>query len=301
MVSEELSYEEIGIIVEALSKVGIRKYKVTGGEPLIRGDIIDVVRVIKEYGRGDDISLTTNGYYLGKYISKLVDAGLMRVNISLHTLSPYKFKEITGVDGFYNVIEGIKEAVNYRLNKVKVNTVVLKGINEDELWGIIEFAEDLGIHVQFIELHPVGKGKEIFSDYFASLDNFLNELSRASSKVIVRGELHNRPIYVLPTGTTVEVVRPVLNPIFCAGCSRIRIAPDGALMPCLSLNIRVPVKGVIKSALSRDEKINKLIDLIIEVNNLRRPSNMWPINKVVDIEYLRLLNLGNFNRGFRIT
>lgn len=175
------------------------------------------------------------------------------------------------------------------------------GVNEDELWAIIRFAENLGIHVQLIELHPIGRGKEVFSDYFVSLDNFLSELSKASSRIIVRGELHNRPIYVLPTGTTVEVVRPVLNPIFCAGCSRIRIAPDGALMPCLSLNIRVPVKDVIQSTLSRDEKISKLVDLIMKVNDLRRPSNMWPINKAVDIEYLRLLNLGNFNRGFRIT
>lgn len=296
----ELNHEELGILVEALAKVGIRKYKITGGEPLMRDDIIEVVKSVRNYGLAEDISMTTNGYFLEELAGRLVDGGLNRVNVSLHSLKPERFEFITGVNAVAKVISGIKEATNYDL-KIKINFVALKGINEAEVWDVVNFAEGLGVHVQLIELHPVGKGKNVFTDYHALLRDVLNRLSEKASKVIIRGELHNRPIYVLPSGITVEVVRPVLNPIFCAGCSRIRVAPDGSLMPCLSSDLKLPTIDLIRGKGSRDEKVSGVLDLISKVNDLRRPHVMWPLRGEVDLEYLNIVKLGGFTRKFRLT
>jgi len=300
IVDNELSFDDISVLAEALASVGIRKYKVTGGEPLLRSDVVDIVRVLKNYGKAEDLSMTTNGFYLGEYIGGLTDAGLNRVNISLHTLRSSRYEVITGVKALDRVILNIKKTMQYSIDKIKINSVVLKGINDDELWDIIGFAEGLGIHVQLIELHPVGRGKEVFTNYYSSLEEFIKELEGKATKIVVRGELHNRPIYVLSTGVTVEVVRPTSNPIFCAGCSRIRVLPNGNLTPCLNNYVSVPTIDIIKSTLSREEKVSKLVDLIVKVNNIRRPSNPWPLRGDVDIEYMKLLRLGGLKKGFRL-
>lgn len=298
--SDELKPEEVGIIAEALARVGVRKFKITGGEPLLRKDVAEVVREVDRWGMAEDISMTTNGYYLREFISGLVDAGLRRVNISLHTLREGVYEFIVGVNGLGKVIEGIKEVLRYPLTKVKVNAVILRGVNDAEVWDIINFAEGLGVHVQLIELHPVGRGKDAFNTYYTPLDDVVKRLNEICSRVIIRGDLHNRPIYELPSGITVEVVRPVLNPIFCAGCSRIRVMPDGSLMPCLNSSTAIPTVDVVRGNDGREEKVRKIVDTIIEVNKLRKPSSLWPIRDDVDREYMRIKKLGNFTKEFRL-
>lgn len=288
-------------MVEALAKAGIRKYKVTGGEPLMRDNVVEIVKILRDYGEAEDISMTTNGFFLKERINELVGVGLNRVNVSLHSLKPERFEFITGVNGLAKVTSGIKEAVNYDLNKVKVNFVALKGINDDEILDIIKFAEGLGVHVQLIELHPVGRGKNVFTDYHTSLGSTLKYLHDNSSRVMIRGELHNRPIFLLPSGITVEVVRPVLNPIFCAGCSRIRVAPDGGLMPCLNSDLKFSTADLIKGSGSRYQKVSGVLDVILKVNNVRKPHTLWPLKGEVDLEYLNIVKLGGFSKKFRLT
>lgn len=298
---DELSPDELSILAEAFARVGVRKYKITGGEPLLRDDVVEVVKCLRGYGGADDVSMTTNGFYLGERINKLVEGGLDRINVSLHSLRPSRFEFITGVNALERVVSGIKESLNYSLSKIKLNFVTLKGINEDEVWDVIKFAEDLGIHVQLIELHPVGRGKNLFSNYYASLSGVLADLREKAVKVMIRGELHNRPIYVLPSGTTVEVVRPVLNPIFCAGCSRIRVSPNGALIPCLNSDASFPTAHIIKGELCRDRKVDEVVKLILRVNSIRRPHALWPIKSDIEYEYLNLMKLGNPVRRFTLT
>ncbi|MEM0453915.1 MAG: GTP 3',8-cyclase MoaA [Sulfolobales archaeon] len=295
-----LSADELTILFEAFARVGMKKYKITGGEPLMREDITEIIEGLKNYGESEDISMTTNGFFLKERVGDLVEVGLNRINVSLHTLKPNRFELITGVNGVDEVTSGIKESLNYNLNKIKINFVALKGINDDEIWDIIRFAENLGIHVQLIELHPVGRGRNVFTDYHTSLSGILNELREKASKIMIRGELHNRPIYVLDTGTTVEVVRPVLNPIFCAGCSRIRVLPDGTLMPCLNNDIRLPTIHIIRGEGSRDQKISKIVNLIQDVNDKRKPHTLWPIKSDIDQEYLNIIKLGGFARRFKL-
>lgn len=296
----ELSPDELSILAEAFAKVGIRKYKITGGEPLLRDDIVKVVEILSNYGEAEDLSMTSNGFYLNEYIGELVDAGLNRVNVSLHSMKPNRFEFITGVNALERVVLGIKEAVNYNIGKIKINFVVLRGVNDDEVWDIIKFAEGLGVHVQLIELHPVGRGRHLFNDYYISLGNILTDLRESASKIMIRGELHNRPIYVLPSGTTVEVVRPVLNPIFCAGCSRIRVSPAGNLMPCLNSDLKLPTADIIKKDDERNKKVDEIVNIILKVNSLRKPYALWPLRGDVDYEYLNLIKLYSSTKTFRL-
>jgi len=287
----ELTASEWGLIAEALKRVGVESFKFTGGEPLVRSDIVKVVEEVYKRGRPRDLSMTTNGYYLKDYAGVLRSAGLRRLNISLPSLKKEVYEKITGVNGLSKVLEGIKEALNYGYDKIKLNVVVIKELNDGEIWDIIDFAQKHELHVQLIELHPVGKGKQEFSKYHSTLDKLLREIEKRSSKIIVRGELHNRPIYYLPTGITIEIVKPVLNPLFCAACSRIRVAPDGSLKPCLSASASVGIIDVVKSNNSEHTKIAIIIERIKKVNNMRAPYNMWPINISLEKEYSNLRRL----------
>ncbi|MBW9140997.1 MAG: GTP 3',8-cyclase MoaA [Candidatus Aramenus sp.] len=225
-----LGLEDILLVAKVSREFGVRSVKLTGGEPTLRKDLLEVVRGIKGLGIGD-VSMTTNGVLLGSLAEKLKEAGLDRVNVSLHAVSREKFREITGVDAFDKVIYGIKRAVEVGLRPVKLNYVVNKK-NEDEVFSFLELAQGLGVdEVHLIELHPVGLGKEYFS-YHEGLGKIEEFLKRNSRRVEVRNK-HFRPRYYLDGGLVVEVVKPYANPVFCAGCNRIRLTADGKLKTCL--------------------------------------------------------------------
>jgi cyclic pyranopterin phosphate synthase len=225
-----LGLEDILLVAKVSREFGVRSVKLTGGEPTLRKDLLEVVRGIKGLGIGD-VSMTTNGVLLGSLAEKLKEAGLDRVNVSLHAVSREKFREITGVDAFDKVIYGIKRAVEVGLRPVKLNYVVNKK-NEDEVFSFLELAQGLGVdEVHLIELHPVGLGKEYFS-YHEGLGKIEGFLKRNSRRVEVRNK-HFRPRYYLDGGLVVEVVKPYANPVFCAGCNRIRLTADGKLKTCL--------------------------------------------------------------------
>ncbi len=271
-----LTPEEYGIVARAAYSLGISSFKLTGGEPLVRPDIAEIVSGIRAEAPGADISMTTNGYYLAELASRLAEAGLDRVNVSLHSLREEVYRRITGVDGLEKVLKGLREASNAGFKLIKINAVVLKGLNDSELWSLLEFARDNGFVLQLIELHPVGLGSHIFKRHFTPLEAFEKELMERGARVRVRS-LHNRPIYELPDGSRVEVVKPYANPLFCLGCSRVRLLDDGTLSPCLNWRgRRVDLIGRLRSASSYEEKISKAVEALVEVNALRRPFYLWP-------------------------
>ena len=158
-VEETLSLDEIYEVAFAASECGITKYKITGGEPLIRDGIVDFIKKLHTLDNIKDITMTTNGFYLEKLAKDLKKAGLSSVNISLDTLKKEKFKKITGVDALNDVMAGIKEAINAGIS-TKINTVIQKGVNDDELFDIIELAKNDKLNIRFIEMMPIGHGKE---------------------------------------------------------------------------------------------------------------------------------------------
>ncbi|MCE4606074.1 MAG: GTP 3',8-cyclase MoaA [Desulfurococcales archaeon] len=267
-----LSLDEYSLVAEAASRVGISKVKFTGGEPLLREELPEIISVFKEYGSFDDLSLTTNGYLLKSLSEWLKEAGLDRLNVSLHTLKPEVYKFITGVNAHERVLQGIEKAIQTGYKQIKINMVVMKDINDSEIPDMIEFAFKKGLVLQLIELHPVGLGKENFGKYYLSLDEVEEYLSERSQKITIRKELHNRPIYFLDNGVKVEIVRPYNNWRFCMGCTRIRISPIGELFPCINwFGPRPNIRSYIKELKTREDKIRAIMNAIKDVNKLRRP------------------------------
>ncbi len=228
----KLSVEEIDRIVGICADYGVKRVKVTGGEPLLRKDVCDVFDVISSTKGIKDVSMTTNGIFLEKYAQGLKDAGLDRVNVSLDSIRPEVFSKVTTGD-LDRVIRGIKTAIDVNLNPVKLNMVAMRGINTDEIRDMIKFASETGAILQLIGLMENEYSKEFFDKYFYDLKPLEEEFEREASDVYVRKFMQGRTKYILDRGTEVEVVFPMHNTNFCANCTRMRITSDGKFKPCL--------------------------------------------------------------------
>jgi cyclic pyranopterin phosphate synthase len=222
--------DEIEAVVSMAADLGVRKIKLTGGEPLLREDIAEIVSRISPYV--EEVSMTTNAFHLAELAGKLKTAGLRRVNVSLHSACPEVFKEITGWNVLPEVKEGIMAALEAGLRPVKLNMVVMKGVNEREIPEMIDFAKDLGVTLQLIEYQPLERGAEEWERYHHDLRPLEEELESRSERIVER-EMHRRRQYHLKGGGVVEVVRPMHNSHFCGYCTRLRLTSDGRLKPCL--------------------------------------------------------------------
>lgn len=226
----EVTLEEIEAVVSVAAGLGINKVKLTGGEPLLRDDVVEIVRRISPYV--DEVSMTTNGYMLKEKACDLREAGLKRVNISFHSIDPEKFCKIIGRESVQAVREGIDAALECGLSPVKLNMVVMKGINDAEIEDMIAFSKETGVTLQLIEYQALEKGVDEYDSYHFDLKPLEEELAARSEKIVER-EMHRRKQYHLLGGGIVEVVRPMHNSEFCAYCTRLRMTSDGHLKPCL--------------------------------------------------------------------
>jgi len=230
----EMTLEEIENLVRAASRRGIRRVKLTGGEALLREDFLDIVKSLAPLV--DDLSLTTNGSRLEEMALELKDAGLDRVNVSLHTLDPATFVRITGRNNLEAVKRGIQSAVKAGLNPVKINMTVLKDINENEIKAMMDFAGRTGTILQLIELQYMPEENDrTWQRYWVDLEDAEQQLELEASEIRKRS-LHARRQYTVPLShgqVVVEVVRPTHNSSFCESCTRLRMTSDGRLKPCL--------------------------------------------------------------------
>ncbi len=228
-----ITADEIQRILSILSRFGVDAVKLTGGEPMLRQDIVEIVKRLRSVGLRE-ISMTTNGTRFSKLAAPLHDAGLSRVNISLHSLRKDRFQSITGVDGYDEAIGAVGAAIAARLLPVKLNITLMKGVNDDEIDDLIRFVRKSGgngkVVLQLIEL--VVTDPEFYEKYHCDLAPIEARLNSEALAVYRRG-MHNRPRYILPDGVTVEVVRPMHNSEFCMKNNRIRITHDGKFKPCL--------------------------------------------------------------------
>ncbi len=215
--------------------MGVRKVKLTGGEPLLRDDIVEVVARIAPIV--SEVSMTTNGSRLETLAGDLRRAGLKRINVSLHSLDHDVYARLCGLDIVDRVVRGIERAVEEGLSPVKVNMVVIKDLNDGNIPSMIDFCSRSGAILQLIEYMSdrVAENGCVFSERFYSLEGVERMLSdRATSTTL--NELHRRKRYSIQENgrdVTVEVVRPMHNTEFCSNCTRIRMSSDGKLKPCL--------------------------------------------------------------------
>ena len=250
---EILRYEEIEIVVQAAAGLGISKVRITGGEPLVRPGIVDLVRMLARVPGVDDLAMTTNGTLLARFAGDLAEAGLQRVNVSLDTLRPDRFRRITRCGELEDVLVGMEAARGAGLEPIKVNTVVIRGMNEDEAVDSARKTVDEAWNVRFIELMPVGVSGGLDNDGWhervvtaadirQEIEAALGPLEPAKTSA---GSGPARYYRVPGAGGTIGFITPV-SEHFCLHCNRLRLTADGYLRPCLlsddEIDLRTPLR-----------------------------------------------------------
>ena len=256
-----LNYEEIYTIALAAAELGINKVRLTGGEPLARLGLPKLIQMLARIDDIDDIALTTNGLLLSRYAAELKQAGLQRVNVSLDTLKQDKFEFITRRNNnLSDVLEGIEAARSVGLNPVKINTVVMAGINDDELLDFATKTIDEGWHVRFIELMlPVGVSTT--ASQLVSVSNMRERLKLLGELEPCLPSVGNGPAkyFRFPHARgTIGFITPV-SEHFCFRCNRLRLTSDGKLRPCLLAEDEIDLKQPLRSGISSDE-LKQLIE-----------------------------------------
>lgn len=264
----EMTPKEIYKIIEIASEFGINKVKITGGEPLLRSDLSNIVNLISKIKTVEDISLVTNARNLTyERALKLKNSGLTRININLPSLNEITYRKIVGRK-LGSALEGINAAAKAGLYPIKINMVLLKGLNDSEVNSIIDYTKNYEAVLQLIELEPLRMSDNTYRKYFIPLENIENEISKEAKKLDIRRAMQNRRVYTLKDSAKVEFVRPVDNTEFCLHCTKIRLTSNGELKPCLMSN-----DGLVNilNPLRSGEPKSKLRSLFLEAIKSREP------------------------------
>lgn len=244
---EILTFEEIKQVCETAAELGIRRFKITGGEPLVRLGCAGLIGMIKEIPGVEQVTLTTNGILLGEYLEELMENGLDGVNVSLDTLDEKTYKQITGFDALGKVLESIGRAADKGL-RVKINSVLQKGINDKEWAALAELAKERPVDVRFIEMMPIGYGKK--SEGIAGNEVYLR-LQERYPGIKEDDSVHgNGPAvyYRIPGFSGSIGFISAVHGRFCSTCNRIRLTAKGELKPCLCYETSVDVKAALRNS-----------------------------------------------------
>lgn len=245
-----LRLEEIENIVKAAVKLGIDKVRITGGEPLVRNGIVQLIENLAQINGLKDLSLTTNGVFLKKYASDLKKAGLNRVNVSLDSLNRMKYQKMTRCGDLDDVLEGIRTAQEVGLSPLKINVVLVGGFNDDEIEDFVNLTLKENIEVRFIELMPLGEAQAWVESSFISNETVLSKVPKLIP-LPFKGHGSVARMYRLPNGKgKIGLISPISSH-FCNYCNRIRVTPDGKLKSCLHSNQEINLKNVHPDELPR--------------------------------------------------
>jgi cyclic pyranopterin phosphate synthase len=250
---EILRYEEIEMVVRAAAELGISKVRLTGGEPLVRLGLVDLVDMLARIRGVDDLAMTTNGILLARYAQELAEAGLQRVNVSLDTLRPERFQRVTRCGRMEDVLAGMEAARAAGLAPIKINTVVIRGMNDDEVVDFARRTVETEWNVRFIEVMPVGNGVMTaggWRERVVTAQEIRHRIEAALGKLEpAKVSAGNGPAryYRLPGAKgTLGFITPV-SEHFCYQCNRLRLTADGQLRPCLlsdqEIDLRTPLRG----------------------------------------------------------
>ncbi|RJQ15333.1 MAG: GTP 3',8-cyclase MoaA [Nitrospiraceae bacterium] len=251
--SEIMTDEEIVRLVRIAHKHGLRKVRITGGEPLLRKSIVDLVSSIKKIGISD-LSLTTNGIMLAGLAGALKEAGLDRVNISLDTMKAERYREITKKGDIARVLEAIKEAERVGLSPVKINIVPIRGINDDEILSFASLTFEKDYHIRFIEFMPVTSDGMWRREKCVSAKEILETISGLGEleSFKFRGEGPSRNYRLQGAVGVIGIISPISDH-FCNSCNRLRLTSNGKIRPCLFSKIEVDIKAPMRNGADDDE------------------------------------------------
>ena len=249
-----LSFEEIRELVAIFSDLGVDKIRLTGGEPLLRKDLPTLVSMLADCPRIRDLAMTTNGVLLAEHAQALYEAGLHRVTVSLDTLQPERFKRLTRRDSHAKVLHGIAAVRHTGFVGLKLDTVIIRGTNEDELVDLIEYGKHIGAEVRFIEYMDVGGATQWSIDKVVSRAEILERLEDRYGQITPVREVSSAPAerLHLPDGTLFGIIASTTTP-FCQSCDRSRLTADGMWYLCLYAQRGIDLRTPLRAGASRDE------------------------------------------------
>jgi cyclic pyranopterin phosphate synthase len=248
-----LTFEEMAAVAGYFTDLGVDKVRLTGGEPLLRRDLPRLVRLLFQNRKITDLALTTNGILLGDQAQDLYDAGVHRITVSLDTLRPDRFRALTRRDEHARVLEGIQTVLQVGFTGLKLDTVAIRGYNDDELVDLIEFGRRVRAEVRFIEYMDVGGATGWSMDQVLSRAAMLDLLSRRYGRITPVEEVSNAPAqrFLLPDGTSFGIIPSTTTP-FCATCDRSRVTADGLWYLCLYAKEGTDLRGPLRAGTSPD-------------------------------------------------
>ncbi|MFX0003516.1 MAG: GTP 3',8-cyclase MoaA [Promethearchaeota archaeon] len=269
--TSELTVDEITKLCKILAEIlHVTRIKFTGGEPLCREEIVQIIKNVSDLHLYKDISMTTNGFLLNEKAQELYNAGLNRINISLASLDPDTYNKIYGSNSLEVVLKGLKTAKQIGFEPIKLNFVLMKGINDLELDNMIEFCGKNGYTLQLIELHEVsdviGNNGDFYKKHHVDIKPIIEQLESKAEKILIRGTMQNRKILVLPNSAIIETISPSHD--FCMGCTKLRVGCDGNLFGCL---YRSDLGKNIKEALQNHYSLSKYEQIVKQVVESREP------------------------------
>jgi len=250
-----LTYEEILTIVQAGTRVGIRKLRLTGGEPLVRRNFVHLVSSLCRLPEIEEVCITTNGVFLKKRAQEIFDAGVRRINVSLDTLNPLKYTRITGRPLFQEVWEGIETAQEVGFSPIKLNVVAIKGFNDDELLRLARLSVEKPYHVRFIEYMPIGPDSRWRPEKYISSDEIKLKLQSFGKLLEVPRSDGDGPAerYRFESALgEIGFISP-LSHHFCPSCNRLRLLANGKLRPCLFADDEVDVKSTLRNGCTLED------------------------------------------------
>ena len=267
-----LSYEEIEYVCDIFVSLGIEKIRLTGGEPMLRRDIETIIEKLSRFKQSEpnrliDLALTTNGYFLPERAQALKEAGLDRITISLDSLKQEVFKRMTGVDVLDRVLAGIAAAKAAGLEPIKINAVIVRGHNEDEVADFAAFAREYDVKMRFIEFMPLDSGHEWSRADVVSGKEIRERISErfplAQVDVARGSETSSRYRFADGAPGEIGIIAPVTEP-FCGACSRIRLTADGQIRTCLFSTVEHSLRDVVRSGASRAEIVEYIESVILK-------------------------------------
>lgn len=244
-----LTYEELLRFVRVAVSMGITKVRLTGGEPLVRRNVLGFIRDMAAIEQLTDIRLTTNGVLLARYAEELLAAGITKVNVSLDTLKPERFASITGVDCFETVWKGLQRALEIGFQPVKVNVVAMRHINDDEIGDFVRLSQTMPLQIRFIEFMPIGESSRWNDETFISTDEIKQRLEAYGELIAEPRQLADGPAQVFHVGAdsvgSIGFISPMSHH-FCDQCNRLRLTSAGGLRSCLLHDEEVDLRTILR-------------------------------------------------------
>jgi cyclic pyranopterin phosphate synthase len=250
-----LSFEETARVVSIFSRLGVEKVRLTGGEPLLRRDLPDLVELLTREGALQEVALTTNGLLLEPQVMALKEAGLSRITVSLDTLKPERFREISRRDGLEDVLSGIEAARRAGFSPLKLDTVIVRGMNDDEILDLLGFAKSIGAEVRFIEYMDVGGATRWSKERVLSKREMLVLIGEAVPIDVESWAPARR--FRRPDGTAFGIIASTTEP-FCRTCDRSRLTADGVFFSCLYAQKGLDLRAKLRSG-AGDAEIERLV------------------------------------------